>query len=358
MSSELLKSLGLDAINAGTYLGNGEWSSATSGELITPVNPTTGEPIAQVRATTEAEYETVVARAQEAFKVWRTTPAPRRGEAVRLCGEALRRHKDALGSLVALEMGKSKPEGDGEVQEMIDIADFAVGQSRMLYGYTMHSERPGHRMYEQYHPLGLVGIISAFNFPVAVWSWNSFLAAICGDVCIWKPSNKTPLTAIASLKICNDALREAGFPDIFFLINDAGTALSEKMVDDRRVPLISFTGSTQVPHRQREGRTPPLLPAGARRQQRDHPGRNRRPQAGRAGHRVRRRRHRRPALHHHPPPDRAPLDLRRRAGHPGQGLQAGGRQDRRSDRCRQPDGPAEQRRRRAAVPRCHCPGWR
>ncbi|WP_256843404.1 aldehyde dehydrogenase family protein, partial [Pseudomonas aeruginosa] len=139
--------------------------------MITPVNPTTGEPIAQVRATTEAEYETVVARAQEAFKVWRTTPAPRRGEAVRLCGEALRRHKDALGSLVALEMGKSKPEGDGEVQEMIDIADFAVGQSRMLYGYTLHSERPGHRMYEQYHPLGLVGIISAFNFPVAVWSW-------------------------------------------------------------------------------------------------------------------------------------------------------------------------------------------
>jgi len=246
MSSELLKSLGLDAINAGTYLGNGEWSNATGGELITPVNPTTGEPIAQVRATTEAEYETVITRAQEAYKTWRTTPAPRRGEAVRLCGEALRKHKDALGSLVALEMGKSKPEGDGEVQEMIDIADFAVGQSRMLYGYTMHSERPGHRMYEQYHPLGLVGIISAFNFPVAVWSWNAFLAAICGDICIWKPSNKTPLTAIASMRICNEALREAGFPDIFFLVNDAGTALSEKMVDDRRVPLISFTGSTQV----------------------------------------------------------------------------------------------------------------
>ncbi|WP_312786623.1 L-piperidine-6-carboxylate dehydrogenase [Stenotrophomonas indicatrix] len=246
MSSELLKSLGLDAINAGTYLGNGEWSSATGGELITPINPTTGEPIAQVRATTEAEYETVIARAQEAFKVWRTTPAPRRGEAVRLCGEALRKHKDALGSLVALEMGKSKPEGDGEVQEMIDIADFAVGQSRMLYGYTMHSERPGHRMYEQYQPLGLVGIISAFNFPVAVWAWNSFLATICGDICLWKPSNKTPLTAIASMRICNEALRDAGFPDLFFLINDAGTALSEKMVADKRVPLISFTGSTQV----------------------------------------------------------------------------------------------------------------
>ena len=171
-----------------------------------------GEVIATVEATSDADYETIVARAQAAFKVWRTTPAPRRGEAVRLCGDALRKHKDALGSLVALEMGKSKPEGDGEVQEMIDIADFAVGQSRMLYGYTMHSERPGHRMYEQYQPLGLVGIISAFNFPVAVWAWNSFLATICGDICLWKPSNKTPLTAIASMKICNEALKAGGFP--------------------------------------------------------------------------------------------------------------------------------------------------
>ena len=246
MSSDLLKALGLDATNAGTYLGNGEWSTATDAGVITPVNPTTGEAIAQVYATTDADYETIVARAQEAFKVWRTTPAPRRGEAVRLCGNALRANKDALGSLVALEMGKSKPEGDGEVQEMIDIADFAVGQSRMLYGYTMHSERPGHRMYEQYQPLGLVGIISAFNFPVAVWAWNSFLATICGDICLWKPSNKTPLTAIASMRICNEALREGGFPDLFFLINDAGTELSQKMVADKRVPLISFTGSTQV----------------------------------------------------------------------------------------------------------------
>ncbi|MBD9369067.1 aldehyde dehydrogenase family protein [Xanthomonas sp. XNM01] len=246
MSAALLQALGLGATNSGTYLGEGQWSQATGAGVLSPTNPTTGEVIATVEATTEADYETVVARAQAAFKVWRTTPAPRRGEAIRLCGDALRRNKDALGSLVALEMGKSKPEGDGEVQEMIDIADFAVGQSRMLYGYTMHSERPGHRMYEQYQPLGLVGIISAFNFPVAVWAWNSFLAGICGDICIWKPSNKTPLTAIASMKICNEALREAGFPDIFFLINDAGTALSEKLVDDRRVPLISFTGSTQV----------------------------------------------------------------------------------------------------------------
>src|SRR5690606_31456590 len=220
MSASLLEALGLGATNSGTYLGEGRWSDATGAGVLRPTNPTTGEVIAEVQATTGADYETVIARAQEAFKVWRTTPAPRRGEAIRLCGEALRRNKDALGSLVALEMGKSKAEGDGEVQEMIDIADFAVGQSRMLYGYTMHSERPGHRMYEQYQPLGLVGIISAFNFPVAVWSWNAFLAAICGDVCIWKPSNKTPLTAIASMKICNAALKEAGFPDIFFLIND------------------------------------------------------------------------------------------------------------------------------------------
>lgn len=246
MSSQLLQALGLSAVNSGTYLGNGEWSSTTDAGVLQSINPTTNTLIAEVHASGEADYETVVARAQAAFKLWRTTPAPRRGEAVRLCGEALRKHKDALGSLVALEMGKSKPEGDGEVQEMIDIADFAVGQSRMLYGYTMHSERPGHRMYEQYQPLGLVGIISAFNFPVAVWAWNSFLAAICGDICIWKPSNKTPLTAIASMKICNEALRASGFPDLFFLINDAGIELAQRFVDDRRIPLISFTGSTEV----------------------------------------------------------------------------------------------------------------
>ncbi|HEY0333512.1 MAG TPA: aldehyde dehydrogenase family protein [Stenotrophomonas sp.] len=246
MSAALLKPLALSATNAGTYLGDDAWSQATGAGVLKPLNPTTNEVIAEVQATTAEDYERVIARAQEAFKSWRTVPAPRRGEAIRLCGEALRQHKDALGSLVALEMGKSKPEGDGEVQEMIDIADFAVGQSRMLYGYTMHSERPGHRMYEQYHPLGLVGIISAFNFPVAVWAWNAFLAGICGDICIWKPSNKTPLTALATMKICNQALKDGGFPDIFFLINDAGTELSERLVQDKRVALISFTGSTQV----------------------------------------------------------------------------------------------------------------
>ena len=214
--------------------------------MLEPINPSNNEVIARVQASSEADYEMIMQRAQAAFKVWRTTPAPRRGEAVRLCGDALRKHKDALGSLVALEMGKIKPEGDGEVQEMIDIADFAVGQSRMLYGYTMHSERPGHRMYEQWHPLGIVGVISAFNFPVAVWAWNSFLAAICGNITIWKPSPKVPLSAVAAMKICNEALHAGGFPDIFFLFNDAGTELAQKFVDDHRIPLISFTGSTQV----------------------------------------------------------------------------------------------------------------
>jgi aldehyde dehydrogenase (NAD+) len=246
MSAKILQALGLHATESGTYLGRGEWAATTDAGTLSPTNPATGEVIATVNASSAADYETIVQRAQEAFAVWRNTPAPRRGEAVRLCGEALRKHKDALGSLVALEMGKIKPEGDGEVQEMIDIADFAVGQSRMLYGYTMHSERPGHRMYEQWHPVGLVGIVSAFNFPVAVWAWNAFLAAICGDICLWKPSPKTPLSAIATMKICNEALKEAGFPDIFFLFNDAGTTLAEKFVDDKRIPLISFTGSTKV----------------------------------------------------------------------------------------------------------------
>ena len=246
MSAQILKALGLSQTNSGTYLGNGEWSKTTDAGLLQSVNPSTNEVIAEVHASSTSDYEKIVKQAQASFAIWRTTPAPRRGEAIRSCGEALRKHKDALGSLVALEMGKIKPEGDGEVQEMIDIADFAIGQSRMLYGYTMHSERPGHRMYDQYHPLGLVGIISAFNFPVAVWAWNSFLAAICGDVTIWKPSPKTPLSAIASMNICNEVLKASGFPDIFFLFNDAGTDIAQSFVDDRRIPLISFTGSTKV----------------------------------------------------------------------------------------------------------------
>ena len=246
MSHPVLTALGLNAVESGTYLGNGEWSKTSDAGVIEPVNPSNGEVLGRVHASSQADYDLIVERAQAAYKVWRTTPAPRRGEAIRLCADALRTHKDALGSLVALEMGKSKPEGDGEVQEMIDIGEFAVGLSRQLYGLTMHSERPGHRMYEQWHPIGLVGIISAFNFPVAVWAWNSFVAAVCGDICIWKPSPKTPLSAIASMKICNEALRKGGFPDIFFLFNDAGSDLAQAFVDDKRIPLISFTGSTRV----------------------------------------------------------------------------------------------------------------
>jgi aldehyde dehydrogenase (NAD+) len=246
MTHPVLTALGLSDQESGTYLGSGEWSQTSNAGVLEPVNPTDGTVLARVQASSQADYERIVERAQAAFQVWRTTPAPRRGEAVRVCAEALREHKDALGSLVALEMGKSKPEGDGEVQEMIDIGEFAVGLSRQLYGLTMHSERPGHRMYEQWHPLGLVGIISAFNFPVAVWAWNAFVAAVCGDICIWKPSPKTPLSAIASMKICNAALKKAGFPDIFFLFNDAGTELAQGFVDDRRIALVSFTGSTRV----------------------------------------------------------------------------------------------------------------
>jgi aldehyde dehydrogenase (NAD+) len=246
MPHPVLTALGLGATESGTYLGNGEWSKTSDAGVIEPVNPSNGDVLARVQASSQADYDTIVERAQAAFRIWRTTPAPRRGEAVRLCAEALRTHKDALGSLVALEMGKSKPEGDGEVQEMIDIGEFSVGLSRQLYGLTMHSERPGHRMYEQWHPIGIVGVISAFNFPVAVWAWNAFVAAVCGDITIWKPSPKTPLSAIASMKICNEALRAGGFPDIFFLFNDAGTELASGFVDDNRIPLISFTGSTKV----------------------------------------------------------------------------------------------------------------
>ena len=246
MTHPVLTALGLGATESGTYLGNGEWSRTNDAGVIEPINPTNGEVLARVLASSQRDYDLIVARAQAAFKVWRTTPAPRRGEAIRLCADALRTHKDALGSLVALEMGKSKPEGDGEVQEMIDIGEFAVGLSRQLYGLTMHSERPGHRMYEQWHPIGIVGIISAFNFPVAVWAWNSFVAAVCGDISIWKPSPKTPLSAVAAMKICNEALRKGGFPDIFFLFNDGGSELAQQFVEDRRIPLISFTGSTKV----------------------------------------------------------------------------------------------------------------
>ena len=246
MIGALLQSLGLAPTNAGTWSGNGGWLDDASAKIIESINPTTGAVIATVRSTTPAQYEQVMASAVAAAKLWRSVPAPKRGEAVRLMGEELRKYKSELGSLVSLEMGKIKAEGDGEVQEMIDIADFAVGQSRMLYGVQMHSERPNHRMFEQWHPLGVVGVISAFNFPVAVWSWNAFLAAICGNVTVWKPSPKTALCAVAVQHICNRVLERNGLPPIFQLFIDEGTELAIRFVEDRRVDLVSFTGSTAV----------------------------------------------------------------------------------------------------------------
>src|SRR5947209_14951143 len=193
-----------------------------------------------------ADYELVVSRASEAFQEWRMLPAPKRGEIVREIGNELRAHKHDLGALVTLEMGKILPEGLGEVQEMIDICDFAVGLSRQLYGLTMHSERPGHRMYEQWHPLGIVGVISAFNFPVAVWSWNAMIAAVCGDCVLWRPSSETPLTAIAVQKICNRVLERHNLKGIFNLVIGPSRPIGETLVNDPRIPLISFTGSTEV----------------------------------------------------------------------------------------------------------------
>jgi aldehyde dehydrogenase (NAD+) len=239
----ILSSLGLGPDNDGVWTPEG-WSG--SGPVLESKSPATGETIAKVRAASESDYERVIAAAQKTAETWRETPAPKRGEAIRLVGQALRDNQDALGSLVSLEMGKIKPEGDGEVQEMIDIADFAVGQSRMLYGKTMHSEREGHRMYEQWHPYGVVGVVTAFNFPVAVWSWNACIAAICGNATVWKPSPKVPLTAIAVQRICNKVLEENGYPGIFSLFVDADNQLAERFVKDERVDLLSFTGSSQV----------------------------------------------------------------------------------------------------------------
>jgi aldehyde dehydrogenase (NAD+) len=243
---DFLHALGINQTNPGACFGPGKWSSGHASGIIESVNPANGEIIARVYGASDDDYEQILAIARRVFADWRTVPSPQRGEAVRLCTEALRRNKDALGSLVSLEMGKIKPEGDGEVQEMIDIGDFAVGQSRMMYGLTMHSERPHHRMYEQWHPYGVVGVISAFNFPVAVWAWNAFIAAICGNVTIWKPSPKGALCALAVQNICNGALLQGGFPPIFLSFMEPGHALAEKFVDDSRVDLVSFTGSTAI----------------------------------------------------------------------------------------------------------------
>jgi aldehyde dehydrogenase (NAD+) len=247
--NDILAALGLKATNPGTWSQDGGWIAGADAPTLESENPANGSVIARVTCSTAADYERVIASSRKAFEEWRKVPAPKRGECVRLIGEELRRNKAALGKLVSLEVGKIQAEGAGEVQEMIDIADFAVGQSRMLYGNTMHSERPQHRMYEQWHPLGIVGIISAFNFPVAVWSWNALLAAVCGDSCIWKPSAKAPLSAIAVQHIVNRVMAHHQYPGIFQLIVDQHTQLAERMVDDRRIDLLSFTGSTQVGRR-------------------------------------------------------------------------------------------------------------
>ena len=241
--SSILDSLGVDAENPGAFAG--EWIE-THGERVESLNPATGEPLAAVRLATAGDYERVAAVSLEAFREWRTWPAPRRGEVVRQLGEELRVHKQELGRLVTLEVGKVLSEGLGEVQEMIDMADLAVGLSRQLYGLAMHSERPQHRMYEQWHPLGPVGIITAFNFPVAVWAWNAMVAAVCGDSMIWKPSHQAPLTAIAVTRIAARVLAANSAPPIFNLIMGGRSGVGERLVADRRVPLISATGSVRM----------------------------------------------------------------------------------------------------------------
>tara|TARA_B100000614_G_scaffold198032_1_gene179245 strand:- start:9455 stop:10981 length:1527 start_codon:yes stop_codon:yes gene_type:complete len=242
----ILNELGVKDLNSGACTGHEKWSQSENADKLISYNPTNGEKIASVSMAGSDDYDRVLNESTKSFDDFRKIPAPVRGELVRQMGDALRAKKDALGSLVALEMGKIKQEGDGEVQEMIDIADFAVGQSRMLYGKTMHSERPDHRMYEQWHPLGPVGVISAFNFPVAVWAWNAFIAAICGNTTIWKPSSSTPLTAIAVQNICNEVMRKNNYSGIFSLIIGSGSIVGEKLISDKRVPLISFTGSTHM----------------------------------------------------------------------------------------------------------------
>ncbi|MBK9794518.1 MAG: aldehyde dehydrogenase family protein [Sphingobacteriales bacterium] len=240
---QFLQNLAIIDINNGTSTGT-NWLPTS--DLLDSYSPVDGKKIASVQITTKETYEQVVAKAQAAFKVWRLVPAPKRGEIVRQMGDEFRRHKDDLGRLVSWEMGKSLQEGLGEVQEIIDICDFAVGLSRQLYGLSMHSERPNHRMYEQWHPLGIVGIITAFNFPAAVWGWNSMLAWVCGDVCIWKPSEKTPLTAIACQKIAEKVIKANNLPEGLSCLINGDRVVGEWMAADERIPLVSATGSTRM----------------------------------------------------------------------------------------------------------------
>jgi aldehyde dehydrogenase (NAD+) len=240
-----LRRLGIKEINPGATTGTG-WLK-TSGDITESISPIDGKSIAKIKNSTLKDYEKVIAGAQDAFKIWRSVPAPLRGEVVRNIGNALRENKDDLGKLVTYEMGKIIQEGLGEVQEMIDICDFAVGQSRQLYGFTMQSERPKHRMYDQYHPVGILGLITSFNFPVAVWAWNAMIAAVCGDVVVWKPSSKTPLTAIATQNIIKKVLKEYDVPEgVFNLVIAKSSVLGDNFLEDNRIPLISMTGSTKV----------------------------------------------------------------------------------------------------------------
>lgn len=241
---EFLKTLNIDPLSKGVSTGS-NWLTST-GETIDSFSPVDGEKIGSVISADKNSYEAVINKAEEAFLEWRKWPAPKRGEIVRQIGEALREYKEPLGKLVSYEMGKSLQEGYGEVQEMIDICDFAVGLSRQLHGLTMHSERPGHRMYEQWHPMGIVGIISAFNFPVAVWSWNSMLAWVCGDVCIWKPSEKTPLCGIACQHIVERVFKKNNVPEGVSGLIIGGREVGEWMSNDTRIPLVSATGSTRM----------------------------------------------------------------------------------------------------------------
>lgn len=241
---EFLRTFGINETNSGTSTGKN--FLAGKGELFSTYSPVDGQKIGAVYATSKEQYEEVVTKATEAYQYWRTIPAPKRGEIVRQLGDAFRKYKDDLGKLVSYEMGKSLQEGLGEVQEIIDICDYAVGLSRQLYGMTTHSERPNHRMYEQYHPLGIVGIISAFNFPVAVWSWNAMLAWVCGDVCIWKPSEKTPLCSIACQFITNEVFQKNDIPEGVSCLVQGDYQVGQLLSEDERIPLISATGSTRM----------------------------------------------------------------------------------------------------------------
>jgi len=243
---KFLKELGIKEINQANSGDNNGWSDTKNQGLLESFNPADNSLIAKAYLGSEGDYQQVVTTAVTAFESWRMVPAPKRGELIRLIGQKLREKKDALGSLVTLETGKTKAEGDGEVQEMIDMADFAVGQSRMLYGKAMPSERENHRLFEQWHPLGAMGVITAFNFPVAVWAWNAFLGAVCGNTIIWKPSSKAPLCAVAVQKICLEVTKGTEFEGVFNLLLPKDRFISGLLADDTRIPLISFTGSTPV----------------------------------------------------------------------------------------------------------------